>query len=90
MWDVRNRQQDRPHGVLRERPNRDARVRDARSVHLAQVDAARFPLFGGAEYVDVVLEEGQLLYIPPRWWHLLESREMSRLSHERGGLIENP
>ena len=40
-------------------------------------DAARFPAFGGAPYADVVLNAGDVLYIPPRWWHFVEARETS-------------
>ena len=41
------------------------------------VDHAAFPLFAGAPYCDLVLAAGEVLYIPPRWWHLVESRELS-------------
>ena len=41
------------------------------------VDASRFPNFAGAPYVDLVLRAGECLYIPPRMWHLIESRETS-------------
>ena len=33
--------------------------------------------FGGAPYADVVLSAGEVLYIPPRWWHFVEARETS-------------
>ena len=39
--------------------------------------AARFPRFGAAPYADVVLNAGEMLYIPPGWWHYVESRETS-------------
>jgi len=39
--------------------------------------AVRFPRFADAPYVDLVLQEGECLYIPPRWWHFVESRETS-------------
>ncbi|KAL3911605.1 MAG: hypothetical protein SGPRY_008631 [Prymnesium sp.] len=41
------------------------------------VDSARFPLFGDALYVDLLLREGDVLYIPPFWWHFIESCETS-------------
>ena len=37
----------------------------------------RFPRFADAPYVDLVLRAGECLYIPPRWWHLVEAREVS-------------
>ena len=40
-------------------------------------DHARFPRFAGTPYVDLVLGAGEMLYIPPRWWHFVESRETS-------------
>ena len=40
-------------------------------------DAARFPRFAGTPFVDVLLSAGEMLYIPPRWWHFVESRETS-------------
>ena len=40
-------------------------------------DAAAFPKFGGAPYVDLVLRDGECLYLPPRWWHFVESRSVS-------------
>ena len=57
--------------------------RDAADVHAVSSrvvdidDAADFPAFAGAPYVDVVLEPGDLLYIPPHFWHYVESREPS-------------
>ena len=41
------------------------------------VDATDFPQFGSLAYVDLVLAEGEVLYIPPHWWHFVESRETS-------------
>ena len=42
-----------------------------------QVDAAEFPRFAAAPYADVLLSAGEVLYIPPRWWHFVESQEVS-------------
>lgn len=39
--------------------------------------AVRFPRFADAPYMDFVLHEGECLYIPPHWWHFIESRETS-------------
>ncbi|KAG8465584.1 hypothetical protein KFE25_002891 [Diacronema lutheri] len=46
-----------------------------RDVH--NVDSARFPLFAGARYIDGWLRAGEALYIPPRWWHHVESLQPS-------------
>lgn len=36
-----------------------------------------FPLFGGAEYVETILKEGECLYIPVGWWHYVRSLTVS-------------
>ncbi|KFY23850.1 hypothetical protein V493_05594 [Pseudogymnoascus sp. VKM F-4281 (FW-2241)] len=36
-----------------------------------------FKAFGEARYVDVVLEEGEFLYIPVGWWHYVRSLSVS-------------
>jgi lysine-specific demethylase 8 len=40
-------------------------------------DLARFPLFAQARSQRCVLERGEMLYIPPLWWHFIESLEVS-------------
>jgi lysine-specific demethylase 8 len=40
-------------------------------------DADRFPAFAEVPYVDVVLEPGDMLYVPPRWWHYVQSMDRS-------------
>ena len=36
-------------------------------------DLQRFPNFAGAKCVACVLRPGQMLYIPPTWWHFVRS-----------------
>ncbi|TFJ80702.1 hypothetical protein NSK_007879 [Nannochloropsis salina CCMP1776] len=36
-------------------------------------DLARFPLFARARSQTCVLEEGEMLYIPPLWWHHIQA-----------------
>jgi lysine-specific demethylase 8 len=36
-----------------------------------------FPDFGNAEFVDVILEEGDCLYISVGWWHYVRSVSIS-------------
>ena len=31
----------------------------------------------GTPYIDLLLREGEMLYIPPNWWHFVEADEMS-------------
>lgn len=46
--------------------------------HLSRVnvfdpDESEFPLFAEAEWSEVVVEPGDLLYIPEEWWHAVET-----------------
>jgi hypothetical protein len=50
--------------------------------NFAQVDAerpdlARFPAFARATRLSCVVEPGEVLYIPRRWWHQLQSLDVS-------------
>lgn len=36
-----------------------------------------FPLFGEAEFVETILNEGECLYIPVGWWHYVRSLTVS-------------
>ncbi|KAI8347336.1 hypothetical protein BD560DRAFT_411108 [Blakeslea trispora] len=36
-----------------------------------------FPLFQQVDYIECILKEGQVLYIPPKWWHYVKSLETS-------------
>ena len=47
------------------------------SVDINRVDRGRFPRFSEAPYYDLYLEPGQVLYIPPEYWHYVESLETS-------------
>jgi lysine-specific demethylase 8 len=37
----------------------------------------KYPLYKTAEYVDLILEEGECLYIPLGWWHYVRSLSVS-------------
>ena len=37
----------------------------------------QFPKFNDAKYFDVLLEPGDALYIPPKWWHFVKSLSIS-------------
>ncbi|KAJ9508008.1 hypothetical protein QJQ45_021342 [Haematococcus lacustris] len=39
----------------------------------AEETAALFPLFPSAPFLDCLLLPGQMLYIPPGWWHYVKS-----------------
>jgi hypothetical protein len=37
----------------------------------------KYPLYANAVYVDLILEEGECLYIPLGWWHYIRSLSVS-------------
>jgi hypothetical protein len=40
-------------------------------------DVEKFPLYAQANPVEVTLEPGEIIYIPPKWWHLVKNLENS-------------
>lgn len=46
-------------------------------VDVEDPDLANFPQFASANYLDCVLDEGEMLYIPPRYWHFVRSLSTS-------------
>jgi hypothetical protein len=40
-------------------------------------DPARFPHFSRAKGIELVVEAGQLLFIPIYWWHAIQNEEMN-------------
>lgn len=42
-------------------------------VDLDDIDEVEFPKISDLEFVDCILEEGEMLYIPPKWWHYVRS-----------------
>ena len=42
-------------------------------VDLDNVDEKEFPKVVNLEFLDCILNEGEMLYIPPRWWHYVRS-----------------
>jgi lysine-specific demethylase 8 len=46
-------------------------------VDLDNIDAKEFPRVQNLDFMDCILEEGDLLYIPPKWWHYVRSLSIS-------------
>ena len=46
-------------------------------VDLDQPDNMAFPEFAALPFCECVLEPGQMLYVPPRWWHYVKALTIS-------------
>ncbi|CAG9463556.1 unnamed protein product [Pedinophyceae sp. YPF-701] len=42
-------------------------------VDLDRPDAGEFPLLSGASFQECVIGPGEMLYVPPKWWHYVRS-----------------
>ncbi|CAD7702672.1 unnamed protein product [Ostreobium quekettii] len=58
-------------------PRTEELTMNSSQVDLDCPDALDSPEFKAAPFVDCVLEPGQMLYIPPRWWHYVKSLSIS-------------
>jgi len=58
-------------------PHPDPLLHNTSQVELENPDEKQFPLFGAAPFVDCVLNPGDVLYIPPLWWHYVRSESVS-------------
>lgn len=46
-------------------------------VDLDNLNAREFPRTANLDFMDCVLEEGEMLYIPPKWWHYVRALSIS-------------
>ncbi|CAF1705228.1 hypothetical protein Bca4012_004576 [Brassica carinata] len=46
-------------------------------VDLDNIGKTEFPKAVKLEFVHCILEEGEMMYIPPKWWHYVRSSTMS-------------
>lgn len=58
-------------------PFQEGLTTNSSQVDVDAPDPARFPLATGLPYVDCLLEPGQMLYIPPGWWHYVKALSVS-------------
>ncbi|KAM7279350.1 hypothetical protein ACFE04_006484 [Oxalis oulophora] len=58
-------------------PYSETMLCNSSQVDLDNIDEARFPKFQDSEFLDCILEEGEMLYIPPKWWHYVKSLTVS-------------
>ncbi|KAK7257861.1 hypothetical protein RIF29_32138 [Crotalaria pallida] len=54
-------------------PYPDTMLSNSSQVDLDDIDERKFPKVQDLEFVDCILEEGEMLYIPPKWWHYVRS-----------------
>ncbi|CAH8339976.1 unnamed protein product [Eruca vesicaria subsp. sativa] len=58
-------------------PYSETMLCNSSQVDLDNIDKNEFPKAAGLEFMDCILEEGEMLYIPPKWWHYVRSLTMS-------------
>ncbi len=49
----------------------------ASQVDINNFDPERFPRFNEVDFIKVILEPGDVLYLPQRWWHYVQSLDPS-------------
>ncbi|XP_019155364.1 PREDICTED: lysine-specific demethylase JMJ30-like [Ipomoea nil] len=54
-------------------PHSETMLCNSSQVDLDNIDESEFPKISDLEFQDCVLEEGEMLYIPPKWWHYVRS-----------------
>ncbi|KAF0898004.1 hypothetical protein E2562_001688 [Oryza meyeriana var. granulata] len=58
-------------------PQSETMLSNTSQVDLDNIDVNEFSRTGDVEFMDGILEEGDLLYIPPKWWHYVRSLSTS-------------
>ncbi|CAN8268907.1 unnamed protein product [Cochlearia groenlandica] len=58
-------------------PYSETMLCNSSQVDLDNMDKTEFPKAMELEFMDCILEEGEMLYIPPKWWHYVRSLTMS-------------
>lgn len=58
-------------------PHQSGMHTNTSQVDLHAVDTGLYPGFQQAPYVDVALQPGDVLYMPPKWWHFVQSLTVS-------------
>ncbi|KAG1441638.1 hypothetical protein G6F56_011389 [Rhizopus delemar] len=56
---------------------REGIMNNTSQVDIENPNLQEFPEFEKTQYVECILTEGDILYIPPKWWHFVKSLETS-------------
>ncbi|EXB48396.1 Lysine-specific demethylase 8 [Morus notabilis] len=54
-------------------PYSETMLCNSSQVDLDNIDKEVYPKVCDLEFMDCILEEGEMLYIPPKWWHYVQS-----------------
>jgi len=58
-------------------PHTETMLSNTSQVDLDNINLKEFPRAENLEFMDCILEDGELLYIPPKWWHYVRSLSTS-------------
>ncbi|XP_078163033.1 2-oxoglutarate (2OG) and Fe(II)-dependent oxygenase superfamily protein isoform X2 [Carex rostrata] len=58
-------------------PHDESMLINTSQVDLDHIDTAAFPKIENLEFMDCILDEGEMLYIPRKWWHYVRSLSTS-------------
>eukprot|EP00884_Botryococcus_braunii_P020764 jgi/Botrbrau1/7371/Bobra.0316s0015.3 len=58
-------------------PYEEGLTTNSSQIDVEDPDLSRFPGFADLPFVDVCLKPGEMLYIPPLWWHFVKSLSIS-------------
>ena len=62
-----------PHLSERLYPHEERMLFNTSRVDVMNPDLTQFPLMKDIPYLECVLNEGDMLYLPPQWWHYVQS-----------------
>lgn len=58
-------------------PYSEPMLSNSSQVDLDNLNHAKFPRAEQLPFMDCILDEGEMLYIPPKWWHYVKSLSIS-------------
>lgn len=58
-------------------PHENDMLANTSQVDAEHLDFVRFPLTSNVKFYELTLYRGEMLYIPPKWWHYVRSLEKS-------------